>query len=39
MSEKTFDLITVKGVQKIHHDGKDRDNQAGKAIKRHNSQR
>jgi len=21
MSEKTFDLSTVKGVQKIHHDG------------------
>ncbi len=32
MSEKTFDLSTVKGAQKIHHDGKDKDYQAGNGL-------
>ncbi len=32
MSEKAFDLSTVKGVQKIHHDGKDKDYQAGNGL-------
>lgn len=32
MSEKIFDLSTVKGVQKIHHDGKDKDYQAGNGL-------